>query len=218
MEKIKTKDGSYTFYNENFGDIYHSRSGAKEEAMEKFARPAVEFLASEGKKEANILDICFGLGYNACAAIDLAEEVLEVCRLSITGVENDTNILGEVLNMFPDFENYHLIKKTVQNTPKLIYEKGISIRIIEDDALLVISSLNGRYDVVFHDPFSPKSCPDLWSEYFFRKIANVMVEGGRLFTYSCARSVRENLKKAGFDIRDGPKVGRRAPSTVAIRL
>ncbi len=218
MEKIKTEDGSYTFYNNCFGDVYHSRTGAVEEAKEKFARPAIDFLVSQGKSEAKILDICFGLGYNSCAAIDLAEDILGNYKLDITGVEKDMAIIRKICSMSPGFQSYHLIKRTVQNMPMFLKEENIHIKIIVGDALSEITSLKEGFDIVFHDPFSPKSCPELWSSYIFGEIAKKIRVGGRLFTYSCARDVRENLKNAGFAIVDGPRVGRKAPSTIAIRV
>ena len=45
-----------------------------------------------------------------------------------------------------------------------------------------------------------------------------MIKESILATYSCARIVRDNLKEAGFEVFDGPSVGRRAPSTIAKKL
>jgi len=63
MKKIITKDGSVTFKNESYDETYHSTSGALEEAFEKFAKPC------NLKDGMNVLDICFGIGYNSLAAI-----------------------------------------------------------------------------------------------------------------------------------------------------
>jgi len=49
----------------------------------------------------------------------------------------------------------------------------------------------------------------------FKEIKNRMGKNSILTTYSCARIVRDNLRKAGFKVFDGPKVGRRGPSTIA---
>jgi hypothetical protein len=43
-----------------------------------------------------------------------------------------------------------------------------------------------------------------------------MKEGAKLSTYSYARWIRNNLKNAGFEVLDGPILGRRSPSTVCI--
>ena len=36
-----TEDGSYTFFSEEFGQTFHSRYGAKEEALFKYAIPTL---------------------------------------------------------------------------------------------------------------------------------------------------------------------------------
>jgi len=43
-----------------------------------------------------------------------------------------------------------------------------------------------------------------------------MNKNAKLSTYSYARTVRENLKEAGFEVIDGPVLGRRSPSTIGI--
>ena len=58
----------------------------------------------------------------------------------------------------------------------------------------------------------------MWEEGFFKDICSKMKMGGVLATYSCATHVRINLVKAGFDVTDGPSVGRRAPSTIATKV
>ena len=44
-----------------------------------------------------------------------------------------------------------------------------------------------------------------------------MKSGARLATYSCAGKVRRALTEVGFEVIDGPIVGRRSPSTIAIK-
>ena len=73
------------------------------------------------------------------------------------------------------------------------------------------------YNMVFLDPFSPGKNPELWSLNFFKEIHRVMKPCGVLTTYSCARSVRDNLKEVGFQVKDGPCVHRRGPSTIATK-
>ena len=68
---------------------------------------------------------------------------------------------------------------------------------------------------MFLDPFSPPKNPELWTESFFREVKKLMKPKAILATYSCARIVRDNLKKAGFIVKDGPIIGRRSPSTLA---
>ena len=64
MKLVKTEDSSITFYNEEVEDHYHSKSGAREEAFEKHAKAL-------NIKQGIIFDICFGIGYNTAAALDI---------------------------------------------------------------------------------------------------------------------------------------------------
>ena len=43
-----------------------------------------------------------------------------------------------------------------------------------------------------------------------------MKQNTKLSTYSCAKFVRNNLKEAGFAVKDGPIIGRSSPGTIAI--
>ena len=201
MEKIITADGSETFFNEEVGESYHSKTGAIEESFEKFVKPLGVFFS---KKPVRILDICFGLGYNSAAALDYFDN----CK--IVGIEKDENILKKAFEVNPKFNNYEEIKLAVKNESK-------KVRVIVGDALEEVKKLDGEFDVVLFDPFSPKKAPELWTLQFFKDIFAKMKKNGILTTYSCARIVRENLENAGFEVKDGPKVGRRGPSTVAIK-
>lgn len=210
MEEIITKDGSTTFHNQKYDENYHSVSGAIEEAFEKFVRPC----NVKDFKNIRILDICFGIGYNSAAAI---EEFLEYNsgRIEITALEKDEGILKEIENLNPKLKYYDIIKK--MNRTKDCNNKNIKIKLIMGDAVKTIKEVDGVFDAVFLDPFSPPKNPELWTEEFFRDIGNVMKKGAILATYSCARVVRDNLKKAGFIVNNGPCIGRRAPSTIAVR-
>ena len=44
-----------------------------------------------------------------------------------------------------------------------------------------------------------------------------MKKGAILATFSCAGIVRRNLQEVGFEVKDGPVVGRRTPGTTAIK-
>ncbi|MFC1752376.1 tRNA (5-methylaminomethyl-2-thiouridine)(34)-methyltransferase MnmD [Thermoproteota archaeon] len=212
MRKIITDDQSVTFYNEQAGDHYHTKSGARQEAFEKHAK-ALEISQAE---DPVIFDICFGLGYNSAAALDTARG-----RPVIYCFENDKEILQKILEIDADFQSYKVIKSFVRQ----FLEKGIDVckdndaklKMMFGDARERIKEVEEKADFVFFDPFSPSKVPEMWTREFFSDIWDRMKPGAKLSTYSCARFVRENMKKAGFEIKDGPVLGRRSPSTIAIR-
>ena len=220
MKKIITKDGSITYYNENFSEHYHSISGAEEEALKKFILPSLKYL-DKVNNQINILDVCFGLGYNSAAAIDELIKNNKNLKIKIIALENDINILNNILNLESNFKSYNKIKECIKNN--YYYEdENLIIEIILGNGIEEIKKLNkkfkNKFDLVFHDPFSRTKMPEFWSEDFFKDEYVLLKKGGILTTYSCSKSIRENLKKVKFKIYDIDPVGRKAPSTLAIKL
>ena len=216
MNKIITKDNSITFYNNEYDETYHSISGALEETFKKFITPCkINELAKKGK--IRILDICFGLGYNTIAAIDTALKTNKKIEIEIISLEMELNL--DLLKQLKPKLNYYWIINKLEYDPinnQYIYEdKNIHLLIKIGNATKTLIKLLGKFDAVFLDPFSPKKNPEMWTADFFNAIASKMHKNAILSTYSCARIVRDNLKKAGFIIKDGPRVGRRGPSTIA---
>ena len=207
MKNIITKDGSTSFLDEEIGESYHSETGALEESFEKFVKPA------QVKDGFKILDICFGIGYNSLCAVHKHRDI------SIIGLENDPKIISKIMDIeVPDYlrEDYEIIKRSSKGR-YLDKPRGIKIDIVIGDAKKSVKELKEKFDAVFLDPFSPKKAPEMWGLEFFEEIYRVMKLGGRLTTYSCSRIVRDNLRKTGFKVIDGPCIGRRSPSTIGIK-
>ena len=66
-EPYYTEDGSIGLYSYAEHDVYHSKFGALTEAWEKFVIPSgIEELLNK-KNNINVLDVCYGIGYNTKA-------------------------------------------------------------------------------------------------------------------------------------------------------
>ena len=205
MRLIKTDDGSYTYYSDKFDEPYHTKSGAMEEAFEKHVNAVG---VEDGMK---ILDFCFGLGYNSIAALVGHKD------LEIIGIEIDSEILDEMKKVEVSIEEYEEFRE-IKDKKEIVDSRNNKIKLIIGDGLVEIKRLPSDYfDRVFFDPFSPKKHPEMWSEELFKEVYRVMNKGGKLSTYSCARVVRDNMKAAGFEVIDGPVIGRRSPSTIALK-
>ena len=218
MKEYITEDGSITLYNPEYEEYYHSKSGALEESFEKFVKPCeIKELAKKG--HIKILDIGFGLGYNAIAAIDTALKANNNCEIEIISLENDKSVLLKLKSLKPKLKHYGIIEKLEYDpiTKSYLYEdKKIHLRIKIGDATQIIKTINDKFDAVFLDPFSPAKNPELWTVEFFKDIKQRMKQGTILATYSYAKTIRNNLAKAGFTVKDGPIIGRRSPSTIAV--
>ena len=64
---VKTRDGSVGLYDEDVNDIYHSSCGAYTEAFDKFVIPSQ--IERFKNSDCNVLDICYGIGYNTRALL-----------------------------------------------------------------------------------------------------------------------------------------------------
>ena len=208
MQFIKTKDGSYTVFNQKYQEHYHTISGALEEAFQKHVN------AVGVENGFHILDFCFGLGYNSIAATK------DHRNLTIIGLENDSEIIEAIKNLsVPDeIEKEFTTFQNIAEKLEITDDNNNTIKLIIGDALVSISSLPKDYfDRVFFDPFSPGKQPEMWSRKVFQKVRNVMKQGAKLSTYSCAKSVRKNMIAAGFKVMNGPIVGRKSPATIAVK-
>ena len=65
-----TDDGSIGLFSGDVNDVFHSRYGALSEAYEKFIFPADIKSYLSNNKVLNVLDICYGIGYNTKSLID----------------------------------------------------------------------------------------------------------------------------------------------------
>jgi hypothetical protein len=207
MEKLVSRDGFITFFNEDVGETYHPRSGMREEVFEKYVG------ALDIKPRKVFFDVCFGLGYLSAGTLDAVHDATIFC------FENDEKILRKILEIEAPLQSYVIIQEFIKEffAGSDTYEKdGVKLIMVFGDAREKIKDVKAKADYVFFAPFSPGRAPDMWTDEFLRDVRLKMNNGAKLATFSYAKLVRENLVKAGFVVRDGPTLGRRSPSVVAI--
>lgn len=61
-------------------------------------------------------------------------------------------------------------------------------------------ALQGGVQLVLHDAFSPRHCPQLWTVEFLGDLAGLLAPDGRLITYCSAAAVRQGLRLAGLQL------------------
>jgi tRNA U34 5-methylaminomethyl-2-thiouridine-forming methyltransferase MnmC len=214
-----TNDGSYTFFSAEFGQTFHSRYGAKEESIFKYAVPTL--LADRASRgHLRLLDICYGLGYNSAAALATIWRSHPNCTIEIIALELDRSVPISAIehNLLSDWED-----PIPQLLTQLGREGSISIdrltaQLILGDARQTIQQVTCRgfrADAIFLDPFSPSACPQLWTVEFIDRVAKCCAADGIIATYSCAAAVRTAMIQAGLSIADSIPVGRKAPGTIA---
>ncbi|WP_310425336.1 MnmC family methyltransferase, partial [Chamaesiphon sp. VAR_48_metabat_135_sub] len=174
-----TDDGSYTFFSQEFGQTFHSKYGAKEESIFKYAMPTL--LAEKASRgHLRILDICYGLGYNSAAALATIWRSNPNCTVEIIALELDRTVPTAAIehNLLNDWE-----EPIPQLLTRLVQEETIEIdrfkaQLIFGDARQTIvggasrnENRDFKADAIFLDPFSPVACPQLWTVEFLDRVA-----------------------------------------------
>lgn len=225
MDPVVTDDKSVTFFSAEFKEHYHSTIGALRESREKYILPILDKIDLSSQDEIVILDYCFGLGYNTFSALTELRLRFSNKPIRVIGLENDINILKK-LDVVCNYYNGIVADLVMALHHAVMFggdafrveDGGISIELYIGDARKTINFCSSfSFDIVLFDPFSPKVCPELWDVLVFRKIYELLSSPSVLATYSCARAVRDALAAAGFVVIDGPCVGRRSPSTLALK-
>ena len=199
--KIITKDGSISFRSEKFNENFHSTSGAYYETKNKFINPSR--LKRFQNKSINVLDICFGIGYNS--ALLFENLIIEASTLNWYGLDLDKRPLNYALNdkKFYDLWNPKVVEILNSLNIKGIYKnKNFDCNLIIGDARKEIFNLPKElhFDLIFLDGFSPQKCPEIWSYDFLSQLKNKIKNDGYLITYTSAAAVRRSLINLGFKI------------------
>ena len=222
---FQTADGSWTLAHPEHGETCHSRHGAWQEALERYARPCrlAELGAEHGR--VHLLDIGTGLGLNLAAALaECGDSPLEVVTL-----ESDPRVLRAALEVpygpddaAPYQERVRVglaaaIAAVVSGGHTAVPLGAGSLRLLLGDARETVASLprEPAFDAVFLDPFSPARGRALWEQGFLREIAGRMTPEAVLSTYTASLTVRVELARAGLEVGRGPRVGTKGSGTLA---
>ncbi|PAF44104.1 MnmC family methyltransferase [Helicobacter sp. 11S02629-2] len=188
-------DGSYSLYNENYKQSYHAKSlGALTETMTKHISPALEFIKSQNLTNVRVLDICFGLGFNAFLSL-----------LKLQNAEIFSPELGALSEIY-DFPYPSLLDsispnealKTLSLESTLSYKTN-TLHFFQGNALEYIKKFEGGFfDIVYQDAFSSEYNPELWSKDYFKRLFYITKPKCLVTTYAKARAVLDNARLAGF--------------------
>jgi tRNA U34 5-methylaminomethyl-2-thiouridine-forming methyltransferase MnmC len=200
IEKLLTKDGTATLYSKEFNESYHSLSdGALKESLEKHIIPAFKF--SKKKDELNILDICFGLGYNSLSTLYYIKKNNLNIKINIISPEFDRELIKS-LKSFEYPEEFGEFRDIIESLSSNLYyeDNQFRIEIFNEDARETIKNIDKKIDILYQDPFSPKKNPLLWTREYFKDIRAIASKDIVITTYSVATPIRLSMYENGFNI------------------
>ena len=196
-----SEDGSFTAYSKEYGEHYHStKDGALYESLIKHIVPALSI--QKDKEELNILDICFGLGFNTLATIYYLKQNNLTTKVNIYSPELDRDLVNSLKDFtYPkEFESIqHIILEIISNG--FYTDEQFHIEVFLGDAReYILNFEEAKFDIVYQDAFSPSSNPILWTQEYFADIKRIIKEEAVLTTYSIALATRLALYENDFNI------------------
>ncbi len=216
MDYKITNDGSKTLFSSKYNQTFHSlQDGALSEALHKHIIPAFSILNDQ--KEVNILDICFGLGYNVLGTIYyILENNLQV-KVNFFSPELDEKLVSSLKDFdYPkEFDKIkHIIKEL--SLHKFYQDENFKIEIYIGNAREYIKNLV-NIDIVYQDAFSSDTNKELWTKEYFRDIKQILSNKAIITTYSIATPVRISIYENNLFIYEYQSMIKKR-STIAINF
>ena len=201
LKEVLTKDGSVTLRSLIFQENFHSLEGALKETEIKFINPSD--LIRFNDKSLNVLDICFGLGYNSASLFN--NLIRQNSFINWYALEIDKKPLKYSLGNKSFQKLWHpkvlkIFKELSKNSK--YKDQSFVCDILWGDAREKIKNIpaNIKFDLIYLDGFSPQKCPQVWSVEFLSKVTQKLNPQGYLITYSCSAAIRRTLKDFGLNI------------------
>ena len=227
-----TEDGSLSLVSGHYLQLYHNRIGAYTEALLNYSNVAQAVLKTVygGRlpDALNVLDCCFGLGYNSFV---LAQELPHGVDLNVTGIELDAQVMKFVPQVLRQACFFPLRAAgltseqaagigTFSKTEVPCPDKNNVLRFDMIQSCLRDywreSTHDGDLHLILHDPFSPKKMPELWTIDLFERYKKALKDGGMVLTYSSAPCVRGAFLDLGFRVYRTPVLDGKWGGTLAV--
>jgi len=202
---LRTADGSCTLYHPAYRQYFHSVSGARTESDKKYLEPLKIRERLRTGRSLRVLEIGFGLGFNA-GELCRAAEAEANGSVSVVSLENDPNVLRAAMAL-PDHHAPDMIRALACTG---VYDAPFAhVSIVQGDARKTLPALSGKFDFIFLDGFSPDSNPELWTADLILRMKEKLLPGGAVACYSSAYPVAGAFLQAGFDLRITEPFGRK---------
>ena len=199
-EILRTADGSTTIHLPEWGESYHSKHGAIQEAYHVFIKNGLSLF--EGKP-VSVLEIGFGTGLNAF--ITFLESQKLGFEVDYVGVEAYPVAADEVLQLnyvaelqangfsdaFADMHRSEWEKPMRLASNFCLNKREQFFHDIQDE---------NRFDLIYFDAFGFRVQPELWSAEIFAIMFKALKENGVLVTYAARSPIKRAMIEAGFKV------------------
>ena len=204
LELKQTADGSYTLYNSELNEHYHSIHGANTESLHVFIQNGLAYLLSKAtSNQINILEVGFGTGLNCFHTINYLIKnkfKIEVFYQALEPFPVDKKLINKLSNGFQHklYSRIHHLKWDMDQVIKDVIVIHKSSKMVQN------LKLEKKYDLVFFDAFGPRVEDKLWDISVLKLIFHLMNINGVFVTYCAKGQVRRDLELIGFKVERLP--------------
>ena len=203
---ISTEDGSDTLFVPEMNEQYHSIHGAMAESRHIFINCGFNFFSNH--PVIKVLEIGFGTGLNCLlTALEATMSNIYTCYYAMENYPLPAELVRRLNYPVLTGREGSEIFSGIHEAPwdeKIMITPGFELLKLRDDfTKSSLEEIQG-VEVVYFDAFGPEKQPEMWETELFRKLNQVMKEGGLLMTFSAKGSVRRSLQAAGFEVERLP--------------
>jgi tRNA 5-methylaminomethyl-2-thiouridine biosynthesis bifunctional protein len=207
-----------------YGDVYHPRAGAIEQAAHVFLRGNGLPHRWTGRRRFVVLETGFGLGHNFLATWASWRAHPERCeRLVFVSIEAHPPHEADLRRVHTGSDLAALATQLCDAWPRSTanlhlrrFEEGrVELLLAWGDVHAVLPELSTPADAFFLDGFAPDRNPGIWDASVLKALGRLALPDATLATWSVARSVHEGLSSAGFAVSKAPGFAHKREMTVA---
>lgn len=220
-------DESGVPFSARFGDVYHARSGALDQARNVFLAGSDLPGRWRGRSTFTVCETGFGLGNNFLMLWQAwRNDPARPARLHMVSFEAHPFSGADLSGFLPtshEGPERKLAQQLAQAWPPLLpgmhrleFEGGaVTLTLAFGPVQRLIGQVSARVDAFFLDGFAPRLNPDMWSPALFGQMVRMANQGATVATWCCAGQVRRDLTNAGFLVKKVAGVGGKREMTVA---
>jgi tRNA 5-methylaminomethyl-2-thiouridine biosynthesis bifunctional protein len=211
-------------FSEDYGDVYHPRTGALQQARHVFLGGNGLPGRWQGRERFVVLETGFGLGNNFLATWDAWRGDPHACtRLHFVSIERHPLHREALRSVARDPAVGPLAEQLsaawpplTPNLHRLVFEGGrVELLLALGDAADWLPELVAQVDAFYLDGFAPARNPDIWQPRLFKAMGRLAAPGATAATWTAARAVRDGLRSAGFEVASAAGQGGKRDITLA---
>lgn len=206
------------------GDVYHPLAGAAQQALHVFLGGNRLPQRWQGRTRFVVLETGFGLGNNFLATWDAWRRDAQRCD-TLVFISTELNPLRrDDLQHVPREPGWVALAQELEaawppltpNLHRLSFEGGrVQLLLALGDARDWLPELVAEVDAFYLDGFAPARNPDAWDSRLLKTLGRLAAPGATAATWSSARTVRDGLVTAGFEVERSPGRGGKRDITLA---